>query len=227
MVLKDIYLWLFTLKNQGELEVKNIGFISSLKRNRKLILIFLISVIIQIALLIIFQVFNWVSQHAINTPWFKFLMNTLEPYSDYIYWYQRFAKQFFYEKWLPYFNVPTNPNKYRNLLLYIIDVIMGNTNLSFIYPPFFFYSIIIPASISIELVFLPLFLANLLLPIVVYKFLVIFTKKKVAKWGFIATALSPLLIFYNGGLLLNTSYVTLFFVIALYFMSFAQATSVQ
>ena len=109
MALKDIYLWLFTLKNQGELEVKEIRFISSLKRNRKLILIFLISVIIQIALLIIFQVFNWVSQHAINTPWFNLLMNTLEPYSDYRYWYQRFAKQFFYEKWLPYFNVPTNP----------------------------------------------------------------------------------------------------------------------
>ncbi len=219
MILKDIDLWLVTLKNQGELDVKKIGFINSLKRNRNLILIFLISLIIQIALLIVFQVFSWVSQHSSNNSWFIFLMNTLEPYADYKYWYQGFAKQFFYENWLPYFNLPTNPNKYRNLLLYIVDIILGNQNLSFIYPPFFFYSIIIPASININFVFFPLLLANLLLPIVVYKILDKNKKKKVAEWGFITSALSPLLIFYNGGLLLNTSYVTLFFVIALYFVS--------
>ena len=206
------------MKNQDILDVKKTKFINLLFRNRKLILVFLISLIIQITLLIIFQTFNWVSQHAINKPWFKVLMNILEPYSDYRYWYQGFAKQFFNENWLPYFNTPTNPNKYKNIILYLIDIILGNQNLSFIYPPFFFYSIIIPAFINIELIFLPLLLANVLLPIVVYKFLSNFTKKRVAEWGFIATALSPLLIFYNGGLLLNTSYVTLFFIIALYFM---------
>ncbi len=212
------------LINQRGLKHKKIGIISSLKHNKKLIFILLISLIIQIALLIVFQVFSWVSQHSSNEPWFIFLMNTFEPYSDYKYWYQGFAKQFYYENWLPYFNVPTDPNKYRNLLLYLVDIILGNQNLPFIYPPFFFYSIIIPAFININLVFLPLLLANLLLPIVVYKFLANFTKKKVAEWGFITTALSPLLLFYNGGLLLNTSYVTLFFVLALYFMSIKRFT---
>ncbi|KKM97627.1 hypothetical protein LCGC14_1166080 [marine sediment metagenome] len=190
-----------------------------LVRNKKLILIYFSSITIQIIIILIFQVNNWVSQHAINTPWFMFLMNTLEPYSDYKYWYQGFARQFFYDDWLPYFDYSSNPDRYKNFLLYLIDIILGNQKLSFIYPPFFFYSIIIPAAININLVFIPLFLANILLPIVVYKFLINFASKKVAEWGFVATALSPLSIFYNGGLFFNTSYVTLFFIIALYFVS--------
>ena len=196
-----------------------IKLLNFLRRNKKLILIYFSSITIQIIIILIFQVNNWVSQHAINTPWFMILMNTLEPYSDYKFWYQSFAKQFFYGDWLPYFDYAYNPDRYKNFLLYLIDIIFGNRELSFIYPPFFFYSIILPAAINIDLVFLPIFLANILLPIVVYKFLANFASKKVAEWGFIASTLSPLSIFYNGGLSLNTSYVTLFFVIALYFVS--------
>ncbi|UCD02186.1 MAG: hypothetical protein JSV23_03990 [Promethearchaeota archaeon] len=146
-------------------------------------------------------------------------MNTVEPYSDYKFWYQGFAEQFLYDDWLPYMQQIEDPSKYKNILEYILNIIIGNRNLNFIYPPFFFYSIIIPSLISIDLVFLPLLLANLLLPFVIYKFLDNIYGKNVAEWGFMATALSPISIFYNGGLLLNTSYITLFFTIALYFTS--------
>jgi len=146
-------------------------------------------------------------------------MNTVEPYSDYKFWYQGFAKQFIYEDWLPYMQQFEDPSKYRNILEYILSIIIGKRQLNFIYPPFFFYSIIIPALISIDLVFLPLLLANLLLPFIMYKFLNNFYGKNIAEWGFITTTLCPLSIFYNGGLLLNTSYITLFFIVALYFTS--------
>ena len=212
------------MKIQNELKVKKDGLIVSLTRNRKLILIFLISLTIQIGLIIVFQLVNWISQYSSNNPWFIFLMNTVEPYSDYKYWYQGFAKQFLYENWLPYINSPTNPNKYRNFLLYILDIIIGNESLPFIYPPFFFYSIILPSFLNINLIFLPLLFANLLLPIVIYKFLAKSVNIKVAEWGFVITTLSPLLLFYNGGLLLNTSYVTLFFIVALYCMSLKRFT---
>lgn len=196
-----------------------------LKSNKRLVIIYFGSFSIQIIVFLIIQVFDWTSQESLNSSWFNLLMNTVEPYSDYKFWYQGFAKQFIYDDWLPYIQQFEDPSKYRNIFEYILVIILGNGQLNFIYPPFFFYSIIIPALISIDLVFLPLLLANLLLPFIIYKFLNNFYGKNIAEWGFITTTLCPLSIFYNGGLLLNTSYITLFFVLALYFISINRFTS--
>ncbi|MFX1477326.1 MAG: hypothetical protein ACFFCI_04270 [Promethearchaeota archaeon] len=133
-------------------------------------------------------------------------MQTIEPYTDYKFWYQPTASQFLYNDWLPYIklvNLFDNPEKLR----------------PFIYPPLFFYVLIIPSFISLDLVAIPLLLSNILLPIVVYKFLNKSYTQKVAEWGFIATALCPLYLFYSGGMALNSSLVTFFFILSLYFTS--------
>jgi len=139
--------------------------------NRRLVMIYSISVSLQIFIILIIHVFNWISQDSINTSWFNLIMNTVEPYTDYKYWYQGFARQFLENNWLPYTQQFEDPSKYRNILEYIISILLGGDTLNFIYPPFFFYSIIIPAFLSIDLVFLPLLIANLLMPFMIYKFL--------------------------------------------------------
>ncbi|MFW9877317.1 MAG: hypothetical protein ACFFG0_29865, partial [Candidatus Thorarchaeota archaeon] len=92
-------------------------------------------------------------------------------------------------------------------------------SLNFIYPPLFFYVLILPSFISIQVMFLPLLITNVLLPIVLYKFLSKNFDQNVAEWGFIATALNPLYLFYSGGLALNSSLITLFFILTLYYLS--------
>jgi Gpi18-like mannosyltransferase len=133
----------------------------------------------------------------------QLLTSTLEPYFDYRFYYIKFANGFVYGGWLPYLS----------------NMMFNSTSVPFVYPPLFLYILSLPALININLVFLPLFLADILLPIIVYKFLIKSTDQKVAEWGLLATVLCPLTIFYTGGLFLNTSLVTLFFIIALYFLS--------
>lgn len=192
--------------------------------NKRLFVIYLISILTQITIFLIIHGFNWISQEHISSPWFMFLMNTLEPYSDYTYWYQGIGKQFLNEGWVPYIGALNEIPEYQNIIDYLLNIIFSGGTLPFIYPPFFFYSIIIPALININLVFLPLIVANNLLPFIIYKLLHNFYGKKIAEWGFIASTICPLSIFYSGGLVLNTSLVTLFFVIALYFVSINQFT---
>ena len=189
-----------------------------LKSKKKLIFVLIISISIQITIFLIIQVSNWISQRPINESWFVYLTQTIEPYSDYKIWYQTFVRQTFYEEWLPYMEIlkiyVPEEDWYRFWFIENEDLF-----LNFIYPPLFFYILIIPSFISIELVFLPLLLTNVLLPIVIYKFLRKNFDQKVAEWGFIATAVNPLYIFYSGGLALNSSLVTFFFVLTLYFIS--------
>lgn len=189
-----------------------------LKSKKKLIFVLLISICIQITIFQIIQLSNWISQKPSNEPWFKFLTQTIEPYSDYKIWYQTFAKQTLYDGWLPYmkiFNVILTEEEWYQF--WFID--NEDLFLNFIYPPFFFYILILPSFISIHLMFLPLILTNVLLPIIIYKFLSKSFNQKVAEWGFIATAVNPLYLFYSGGLALNSSLITLFFILSLYYLS--------
>lgn len=189
-----------------------------LKSKKKLIFVLIISICIQITIFQIIQLSNWISQKPINEPWFKFLTQTIEPFSDYKIWYQTFAKQTLYEGWLPYmkiFHIILPEEEWYHFWF----VENEDLFLNFIYPPFFFYILILPSFISIQLIFLPLLLTNVLLPILIYKFLSNSFNQKVAEWGFIATAVNPLYIFYSGGLALNSSLITFFFVLTLYFIS--------
>jgi hypothetical protein len=133
----------------------------------------------------------------------ELLTNTLEPYSDYRFYYAKFAYGFVYGGWLPYLS----------------NMTFNSFSVPFVYPPLFLYILSLPALININLAFLPLFLADILLPIIVYKFLIKSTDQKIAEWGLLATVLCPLTIFYTGGLFLNTSLVTLFFIVVLLFLS--------
>ncbi|MFX1477329.1 MAG: glycosyltransferase family 39 protein [Promethearchaeota archaeon] len=191
---------------------------SNLKSKKKLIFVLILSICIQITIFLIIQLSDWVSQRPVNEPWFVFLTQTIEPYSDYKIWYQTFARQTLYENWLPYIkilriNVP-EAEWYR---FWFIE--NEELYLNFIYPPFFFYILILPSLINVELVFLPLILTNILLPIIIYKFLKKSFNHRVAEWGFIATAVNPLYLFYSGGLALNSSLITFFFILTLYFIS--------
>ena len=189
-----------------------------LKSNKKLIFVLSISICIQITIFLIVQLSNWISQKPDDGFWFKFLTQTIEPYSDYKIWYQTFAKQTLYENWLPYlklFHIElTEAEWYHYWFVENEDLF-----LNFIYPPFFYYILILPSFISIQLMFLPLLITNVLLPILIYKFLNNSFNQKVAEWGFIATAINPLYLFYSGGLALNSSLITFFFVLTLYFIS--------
>ncbi len=73
-----------------------------------------------------------------------------------------------------------------------------------LYPPLFIYIISAPGIINIDLVFLPLFIADLLTPVILYKFLKNIFNEKIAKWGFILFIFSPLNKLYTGALFLNT-----------------------
>ncbi|UCG89873.1 MAG: hypothetical protein JSU57_05270 [Candidatus Heimdallarchaeota archaeon] len=66
--------------------------------------------------------------------------------------------------------------------------------------------------------FIPLFLADISLPFVIYRFLERSNGKEVAQWGFLALTFCPLTILYNGGFLFNTSLVTLVFIVSIYFV---------
>ena len=178
----------------------------NLINRRKLIYMYLLSIIIQLTIFILIQSSSFLSQVRTDDPWFVFLTQTIEPYTDYKFWYQPIADQFLHKGWLPYVklvNLVFNPQGLR----------------PFIYPPLFFYVLIIPSFINIELVAVPLLLSNILLPVVVYKLLIKSFKQKVAEWGFIATAFCPLYLFYSGGLALNSSLMTLFFVLSIYYIS--------
>ena len=178
----------------------------NLIKRRKLISFYLISIATQITIFILIQLSSFLSQVRTDDLWFNFLTQTIEPYTDYKFWYQPIAYQFLHKDWLPYIklvNLVFNPQGLR----------------PFIYPPLFFYVLVIPAFLSIDLVVVPLLLSNILLPVVVYKMLIQSKNQKVAEWGFIATALCPLYLFYTGGLALNPSLMILFFVLSLYYIS--------
>lgn len=127
------------------------------------------------------------------------LMTLIEPYSDYDYYYKLFARAFVSGSWTPYSGVVEHP-----------------WLSSYFYPPLFLYILSIPALISPELVFLPLFLADVGLPVLIYLFLRE-RFEKIASWGYIIIACCPFLIFYDGGLFLNTSLVLFALIVSLYF----------
>ena len=174
---------------------------------------------IQIFLIIGFYSYNWIAQISQDSLIFEFLRTSIEPYQDYQIWYKSFVENFLHEDWLPYsFSFP-DIDLYDDLYSFLWDLFIGIRQYFYIYPPFFLYILSLPGLFNINLIFIPLLSATNLLPIVMYKFLSTFFKEKVAEWGFLATTFCPLLIFYNGGLLLNTSLVTLFFMITLYLIA--------
>lgn len=190
--------------------------LSNLKTQKKLILAFLVSLAIQIILILGFNYFNWLSKISQNSLLYEFFRYSLEPYQDYQFWYQSFVEKFIHENWIPYTAFFPDIGDYTNWTSFVWDLFVGISQYYYIYPPFFLYSITLPGLIDINLIFIPLLISTNLLPIIIYKFLSTQFSEKVAEWGFLATVFSPLLIFYNGGLLLNTSLVTLFFMAALY-----------
>ncbi|MFX0200770.1 MAG: hypothetical protein ACFFCW_32015 [Candidatus Hodarchaeota archaeon] len=127
------------------------------------------------------------------------LMTLIEPYSDYDYYYKLFAQVFVSGLWTPY-----------------SGLVNHSWLSSYLYPPLFLYILSIPALISPELVFFPLFIADVGLPILIYLFLKE-KSEKMAIWGYIVTCCCPFLIFYDGGLFLNTSLVLLALIVSLYF----------
>lgn len=168
-----------------------------LRENKGMIILFGLSISIRI-IISLSQIFFW----TINSPPWNFLIPEIfEPYLDYLYYYRKFAEEFIYHGWLPYVSQTSDP---------ILN--------SYLYPPLFLYLISIPTLFSSNLVFLPLFLADITLPIVIYKVLKKTSNHMIAKWGFLAVALCPISVFYNGGFFLNTSLVTLFFILSLYFI---------
>ncbi len=169
---------------------------------KKIIGFFFIALSIRFFIIFI-NIIYWVPGYLSGTIWGQIIMNTLEPYSDYHYYYLTFADQFLHHGWIPYISL----------------IPIGFIGIPFLYPPFFLYALIIPAMISVNLIFIPLLLADILLPIIVYKILKNFKGQAIAEWGFYATVFCPLTIFYQGGLFLNTSLVTLFFIFSLYFLT--------
>jgi hypothetical protein len=190
--------------------------LSGLKTQKKLILAFLISLVIQVVLFLGFNYFNWLSIISRNSFFYDFFRYSLEPYQDYQIWYKSFVENFLHEEWIPYTAFFPDMGDYTDYFSYIWDLFVGISQYYYIYPPFFLYIIALPGLVDINLIFIPLLITTNLLPIIIYKFLSIQLNEKVAEWGFLATVFCPLLVFYNGGLLLNTSLVTLFFIITLY-----------
>ncbi len=193
--------------------------LSYLKSRKKLIIAYLISLLIQIILIMGFNYYNWMSQVSQNSLLYEFLRSSLEPYHDYQIWYKSFVKNWLYEDWIPYTYFLPEIEGYTNWFSYLWDLLVGINQYYYIYPPFFLYLLTLPGLIDVNLIFIPLLVSTNLIPIIIYKFLSKQCNEKVAEWAFIATAFCPFLIFYNGGLLLNTSIVTLFFIITLYLVS--------
>ena len=191
----------------------------SIKTNKRLIFAYSTTLSIQIIFIVGFNIYDWISQIPQNSFLFEFFKTSLEPYQDYQVWYKSFVDNFVYKGWVPYSFTFPDIEQYTNWFSYLWDLFIEIRQYYYIYPPFFLYAISLPGIFHPNLIFIPLIAATNLLPIVLYKFLSNSHNRRVAEWGFLATSLCPLLIFYNGGLLLNTSLVTLFFIISLYFVS--------
>ncbi|MHA1862001.1 MAG: hypothetical protein ACTSVM_06915, partial [Candidatus Ranarchaeia archaeon] len=163
--------------------------------DRRTLMIFGLGVLIR-SLLACYHdpVFKWMEQNAL-----LLLRGSLELYQDYDYYYVHFAESFVHGIWVPYTQS-------------VSDAFLQ----AYTYPPFFLYAISIPAIISSTLVFVPILLADIMLPILVGGFLANTHGQRVARWGFTTTAFCPILILYNGGFLFNTALVLLVFVFALY-----------
>ncbi|MFX0082827.1 MAG: hypothetical protein ACFE94_13840 [Candidatus Hodarchaeota archaeon] len=190
-----------------------------IKANKSLVLAYSTTLSIQILFIVGFNIYNWISQIPQNSILYEFFRASLEPYQDYQIWYKSFVDNFVYKDWIPYsFSFP-DIELYTDWFSYLWDLFVGIRQYYYIYPPFFLYILSLPGIFHLNLIFIPLLAATNLLPIVIYKFLSNSFNQKVAEWGFLATSLCPLLIFYNGGLLLNTSLVTLFFILTLYLIS--------
>ncbi|MFX0027874.1 MAG: hypothetical protein ACFE8B_01575 [Candidatus Hermodarchaeota archaeon] len=190
-----------------------------IKTNKRLVFAYSISISIQIIFIIGFIVYNLTSQIPQNSLVYEFFRVSLEPYQDYQIWYKSFVDNFVYKDWVPYsFSFP-DIELYTDWFSYLWDLFVDIRYYYYIYPPFFLYILSLPGIFHLNLIFIPLLAATNLLPIVLYKFLSNSFNKKIAEWGFLATSLCPILIFYNGGLLLNTSLVSLFFIITLYLIS--------
>ncbi len=190
--------------------------LNSLIKRKKLVFAFLISIAIQVIIILGFNYFNWISLISQNSFLYDFFRSSLEPYQDYQIWYKSFVKNFLYEDWVPYSAFFPDIGDYTDYFSFLWDLFVGISQYYYIYTPFFLYAISLPGLINLNLIFIPLLISTNLLPIIIYKFLSISCNDKVAEWGFLATVLCPLLIFYNGGLLLNTSLVILFFISTLY-----------
>lgn len=171
--------------------------ISYFKNREKIIILFLFSVVIRICIFVFhYFFFSWPTE-----PWDQLIVGSLEPYFDYKYYYRKFAEEFIHGNWLPYVSEAS-------------DQVLN----SYVYPPLFLYVISIPAILDVNLVFILLFLADISLPIVIYRILEHSNSKEVAQWGFLAVLFCPLSIVYNGGFLFNTSLVVLAFTISIYFI---------
>jgi hypothetical protein len=174
------------------------------KDKEKTIALFTISILIKVFLAIFHLLFfNW--EILPSFPWDQLIIGTLEPYLDYKLSYKTFVEAFIYKDWVPY-------------VLEVSDPILA----SYVYPPLFLYTLSLPALLSTDLVFIPLLLADILSPIVIYWFLDRSHGKEVAHWGLVATAFCPFSIFYNSGLLFNTSLVMFFFILSLYLIYIEQ-----
>ncbi|MFX0124163.1 MAG: hypothetical protein ACFFAE_11045, partial [Candidatus Hodarchaeota archaeon] len=167
------------------------------KGKEKIIILFLLSVVVRLCVFVYhFFFFSWPLE-----PWDQLIIGMLEPYFDYKYYYREFAQEFINGNWFPYISETSDQ---------ILD--------SYVYPPLFLYIIAIPAIFSVDLVFIPLFLADLFLPFVIYRLLARSSEEEVAEWGFLAVLFCPLSIVYNGGLFFNTSLVVLIFIVSIYFV---------
>jgi hypothetical protein len=190
--------------------------LNTLIKQKKLVIAFLISLAIQVIIILGFNYFNWISLISQNSFLYDFFRSSLEPYQDYQIWYKSFVDNFLYEDWIPYSAFIPDVGDYTDYFSFLWDLFIGLSQYYYIYTPFFLYVIALPGLINLNLIFIPLLISTNLLPIIIYKFLSVYFTKRVAEWGFLVTVFCPLLIFYNGGLLLNTSLVTLFFITTLY-----------
>jgi hypothetical protein len=174
-----------------------------IKQNNDLIIAFFLALFLRIIIAILFNLYIHgiiiVSDPLIDEIiWYHF-----EPYTDYYTFYIHYGEQFTNGSWIPYQN------------WMIIDL----GAVPYIHPPFFLYAMGIPALISKELVFLPFLIADMLTPVVIYKMLKDLFNPVVAGWGFLAAIFCPIPLLYNGSIFLNTSVVTLFFVLSIYYAS--------
>ncbi|MFW9939377.1 MAG: hypothetical protein ACFFD5_17170 [Candidatus Thorarchaeota archaeon] len=193
--------------------------IKFIKGNKRLLIAYSAAISLQILFILGFIIFNWSSQISQNSLLYNFFRDSLEPYQDYQIWYKSFVNNFINKDWVPYSYSFPDIEFYTDWFSYLFDLFVGIRQYYYIYPPLFLYILSLLGMFNINLIFIPLLFATNLLPFVIYKFLSQSFNKKVAEWGFLATIFCPLLIFYNGGLLLNTSLVSLFFTITLYFIS--------
>ncbi|MBN1802973.1 MAG: glycosyltransferase family 39 protein, partial [Candidatus Lokiarchaeota archaeon] len=189
-------------------------FLTKSGTNNKITILFILSLLIRVFIMVLQILFLDINRDLQFDNIETILLSTIEPYPDYKLWYQLFAENFVKGNWIPYNRIPFIQCGLESYQDYLYLYAHGLIN-----PPLFLYVITIPALIDVSLVFVPLLLADILLPFVIYKFVRKFLSQKLARWAFLLTCFSPLLILYTGGLLLNTSLITLFFIIALYYIA--------